>query len=149
MQSVQHSAWHTLGRQHMLFHGGHSTCSDEGLSRYCIPHGTAVKNPPASEEMQEMWVQSPGREDPLEWETAAHSNMLTWKIHGQRSWVHGVARVRYNWALTELENYTLCNFHMVFKSYLYASLSKLERLKWSKRLKWIKCWITFSPGLGW
>ena len=36
-----------------------------------------VKNPPA---MQETWVQSLGREDPLEKETATHSSILVWKI---------------------------------------------------------------------
>ena len=36
-----------------------------------------VKNLPAVEESQ---VQSPGREDPLEKEMAAHSSILAWKI---------------------------------------------------------------------
>ena len=30
--------------------------------------------------MQETWVQSLGREDPLEKEMAAHSSILAWKI---------------------------------------------------------------------
>ena len=30
--------------------------------------------------MQETWVQSLGREDPLEEETATHSSILAWKI---------------------------------------------------------------------
>ena len=46
--------------------------------------------------MQETWVLSLGREDPLEKETATHSSILAWKI----PWtdepggvtVHGVAR---------------------------------------------------------
>ena len=29
--------------------------------------------------MQELWVQSPGREDPLEKETATHFSILAWK----------------------------------------------------------------------
>ena len=29
---------------------------------------------------QETWVQSLGREDPLEWEMATRSNILAWKI---------------------------------------------------------------------
>ena len=37
--------------------------------------------------MQEIWVQSLGREDPLEKGTAAHSSVLAWRIHGQRSLV--------------------------------------------------------------
>ena len=36
-----------------------------------------VKNPPA---MQETWVQSLGREDPLEEGMATHSNILAWRI---------------------------------------------------------------------
>ena len=36
-----------------------------------------VKRLPA---MQETWVQSLGREDPLEKEMAPHSNTLAWKI---------------------------------------------------------------------
>ena len=30
--------------------------------------------------MQEMWVQSLGREDPLAKETATHSSILVWRI---------------------------------------------------------------------
>ena len=30
--------------------------------------------------MPEMWVQSPGREEPLEKEMATHSNILVWEI---------------------------------------------------------------------
>ena len=51
-----------------------------------------VKNPPA---MQETWVQSLGREDPLEKETATHSRILAWEI----PWMEEpdrVARVRHN-----------------------------------------------------
>jgi len=42
-----------------------------------------VKNPPA---MQETWVQSLGREDPLEKGMATHSSVLAWRIP-QRSLV--------------------------------------------------------------
>ena len=42
-----------------------------------FPGGLAVKNPP---EMQEMWVQSMGQEDPLEEGMATHSSILAWKI---------------------------------------------------------------------
>ena len=42
-----------------------------------IPGGSVVKNIPA---MQEMWVWSLGREDPLEKELATHSNILTQRI---------------------------------------------------------------------
>ena len=33
-------------------------------------------------EMQEIWVQSLGQEDPLEEERAAHSSILAWRIPG-------------------------------------------------------------------
>ena len=35
--------------------------------------------------MQETRVQSLGREDPLEEETATHSSILAWESHGQKS----------------------------------------------------------------
>ena len=39
-----------------------------------------VKNPPAMEEMQEIWVQSLGQEDALEEGMATHSSILAWRI---------------------------------------------------------------------
>ena len=39
-----------------------------------------VKNPSAMQEMQEMQVQSFGREDRLEEEMATHSNIPAWRI---------------------------------------------------------------------
>ena len=45
-----------------------------------FPSGSAVKNLPAMQEMQEMRVQSLGWEDPLEKEMATHSSTLAWKI---------------------------------------------------------------------
>ena len=39
-----------------------------------------VKNPPAMQETQETWVQTLGREDPLEGEMATHFSILAWKI---------------------------------------------------------------------
>ena len=55
--------------------------------RICLPYrylylkdflgGSAVKNPPA---MHEMWVQSLGKEDPLEKEMVTHSSILAWEI---------------------------------------------------------------------
>ena len=39
--------------------------------------GSAVKNLPV---IQEMWVQSIGREDPLEKGMATYSSILTWRI---------------------------------------------------------------------
>ena len=39
-----------------------------------------VKNPPAIQELQGMWIQSLGWEDPLEKEMETHSRILAWKI---------------------------------------------------------------------
>ena len=38
-----------------------------------------VKNPPAVQETQEMWVQSLGRKDPLEEGVGTHSSILAWR----------------------------------------------------------------------
>ena len=52
--------------------------------------------------MLEMWVQSLGREDPLEKDMATHSSILARKLHEQRSLVGyspwGRKRVRHNLA---------------------------------------------------
>ena len=45
-----------------------------------FPSGSVVKNLPAMQEAQEMWVRSLGREDPLEKEMATHSSSLAWRI---------------------------------------------------------------------
>ena len=45
-----------------------------------FPGGSAVKNPPAVQKVQEMWVQSLGREDPLEEGMVTHSSILAWRI---------------------------------------------------------------------
>ena len=50
------------------------------LERWASPMAQQVKIPPAMQEPQEMWVQCPGRVDPLEKETATHSNILAWRI---------------------------------------------------------------------
>ena len=49
------------------------------------PSGSAVKNPPAVQEMQEPWIQLLGGEDPLEAGTATTAVFLPGEYHGQRS----------------------------------------------------------------
>ena len=39
-----------------------------------------VKNPPAIQETQEIWVQSLGQEDPLEEGMATHSSISAWRV---------------------------------------------------------------------
>jgi len=43
-----------------------------------FPVAQLVKNLPAMQEMQEMWVQSLAWEDPLEEEMATYSSILAW-----------------------------------------------------------------------
>ena len=48
-----------------------------------LPHvylGSAVKNPPAMQEIQEMQIQSLGWEDTLDQGIATHSSILDWRI---------------------------------------------------------------------
>ena len=64
---------------------------------YSSPSDSMVKNPPAMQELQEMWVQLLSREDPVEKGMATHSSIPAWEIpwteeHG--AIVHGVAK---NW----------------------------------------------------
>ena len=57
-----------------------------------------VKNPPAMQESQEMWVRSLGWEDPLEECVATHSSILTWRIPmdggAWQATAHGVTKSR-------------------------------------------------------
>ena len=63
--------------------------------RMGFPGVSVVKNPTA---MQETWVRSLVREDPLEKEMATHSSILAWEIPWTEelgeSTVHGVAASR-------------------------------------------------------
>ena len=61
-----------------------------------FPAAQLVKNLPAMQEMQEMWVRSLGWEDPLEESMATHSSIFAWRIPMVRgAWqatVRGVAK---------------------------------------------------------
>ena len=50
------------------------------LALWGFPSGSVVKNLPAVQEMQEMWVQSLGWKDPLEKGMVTHSSILAWRI---------------------------------------------------------------------
>ena len=45
-----------------------------------FPGGLAIKNPPAMQETQEIWVRSLGQEDPLEEGTSTYFSILAWGI---------------------------------------------------------------------
>ena len=73
-----------------------------------LPHGSAGKNAPASQETQETWVQSLGGEDPLQEEMETHSSILAWEFlcteepGGLQS--TGSQRVEHD----RVQRYTLC-----------------------------------------
>ena len=50
----------------------------------CVPDGSTVKNPPAVQEMEEMWIRSLGWEDPQEEEMATTTVFLPGEFHEQR-----------------------------------------------------------------
>ena len=60
----------------------------EGASQVVL----VVKNPPAMQEMQEMWVQSLGLEDPLQQEMATHFGILETSM-ARGAWQATVPRV--------------------------------------------------------
>ena len=45
-----------------------------------FPGSSAVKNPPAMQELEELQVRSLGQEVPLEEGTATHCSILAWRI---------------------------------------------------------------------
>ena len=59
-----------------LSHQGRSVVMHD-IKENGFPGGTGVKSLPV---MQETWVRSLGREDPLEKEMAAHAAILAWRI---------------------------------------------------------------------
>ena len=70
-----------------------------------FPVRSAVKNPPA---MQEMQVQSLSQEDPREQAIATHSSIFAWEIPwmgSSQAPVHGVARVGHDLATNKREIY--------------------------------------------
>ena len=48
----------------------------------CISSGLVVKNPPATQQLHEMWIQSLDWEDPLEEGMATQSSMLVCRVPG-------------------------------------------------------------------
>ena len=61
-----------------------------------FPSGSVVKNLPAVQEPQEMWVRSLDLEDPLEEGMATQSSILAWRIPRDRgacqATVHGMSK---------------------------------------------------------
>ena len=75
--------------------------------------GSVVKNPPAVQEPQEMWVQSLGREDPLEEGMETHSSVLAWRI----PWTEEPSRLRSSWDRKELDTTEQLTLSLFYVSY--------------------------------
>ena len=92
-----------------------------------FPGGSAVNNPPAVQEPQELWVRSLGQEDPLEEGMTTHSGILAWTV----PWTEkpgglqytGLQRVRHDWSyFTHLHALTwLSSLRCLFESYYYQT----------------------------
>ena len=100
-----------------------------------VPWWLSVRNTPA---VQETWVRSLGREDPLEEDTATHSSILAWRIPwreepgGLQSM--GLQRVGYDLATKQQQPVILDSLVFCFGS---VSLVFLELfLQWSLVAYW-------------
>ena len=83
-----------------------------------FPSGSAVKNPPTMQELQETWVRSLCWEDPLEEEMATHSSILAWEI----PWTEEPGRLQSMvlQSQTQLTNYTITTTMLSRASILWA-----------------------------
>ena len=75
---------------------------NSGLGSGASQVALVVKNLPAMQEIQEMWIRSLGRKDPLEEGLATHSSIRAWRIlwtekPGRLQSIIGSHRVRHNW----------------------------------------------------
>ena len=98
-----YNTWVTWIKQNFL----HKYSSDRGFSG-----GSVIKNPPAVQDLQEIWVGFLGGEDPLEEGMVTHSSTLAWKIPwteepgGLQSM--GLQRVRHDWWLSTCKQELFC-----------------------------------------
>ena len=95
-----------------------------------------VKNLPAMQETQEMWVQVLGGQDPLEVEMATHSSILAWKI----PWTEEPGGNTPNGHKeTRLSNWTEMNWTeqqwIIYIPYSIISTVSWERLGWQNTVE--------------
>ena len=74
-----------------------------------FPAGSIVKNPPASEKMQEIRVRSLIQEDPLEKEMATQPGILAWEI----PWTEELGELQFMGSQRIRHNYTHAHTHIL------------------------------------
>ena len=99
-----------------------------------LPLGSSVvKNLPAIQKLQKVWVKSLGQEDPLEEGMATHSSILAWRIPWteEPGGLHsiGLQRVGYDWSNLAHTHYSLV------KKIRSDRLSPCKCLCWTTILK--------------
>ena len=105
-----------------------------------------VKNPPAMQETQEMWVWSLGRKDTLDEEGAAHFSILAWKTPWTGAWqaiVQRSQRVRHDWVTKHT--------HTAVKAGKGKRTAKEAYSRWMKvlaRMSWGRAGLLWGPE-GW
>ena len=113
-----------------------------------------VKNPPATQETQEMQVQSLGREDLLEKEMATHSSVLAWRIPGTGE-PHGLPsmgshRVGHDWSDLAAAAAGIPRASLVAQMVKHLPAMQETRFDhWVRRIPWKKQVATHSSTLAW
>ena len=85
-----------------------------------------VKDPPGVQETQEMWVQSLGREDPLEDDMATHSSILAAESMDRGTWSATIDRVTH-----DLSNWVCMHMDTVNSSMEVPQKIKNKTILWS------------------
>ena len=95
-----------------------------------------VKNLPAMQETQEIWIRSLGQEDPVEKEMAMHFSILLWEIPwtekpgGLQSM--GSRRIIYNWVTKQQQIHVMYYILFLLKMHSYFHGSRL----WGAHALW-------------
>ena len=106
-----------------------------------FPHNSTVKNPPTMQEMQEVWVQSLGWENPPEEGMVIHSSILAWRIpqteEPGRLRCIGSQRVRHDWAANTNTHPTNTIISMVLHTNKFIILfTQIIHKKQRNKKKW-------------
>ena len=98
--------------------------------------GQRLKRLPA---MWETWVQSLGREDPLEKEMATHSSILAWRIR----WMEEPGGLYSPQGHRESDTTELLHFHFHYMYYIYIKVKRTSLNKYLCILSLFKTWDRF------